>query len=125
MAERALRRGDLFWVDWSPARGSEQAGRRPALIVQGDAGNSSTTYPNTIVAAVSTKGREIPLHVRLRPSPRSGLRKTSWVKCEQVMTISKQRLSPEPIGRLDAAELQQVDAALRLSLALGVQQLPG
>ena len=117
-ASRAVRRGELYWVDWSPARGSEPAGRRPAVVVQGDAGNRSVTYPNTIVVAVSSSGREIPLHVRLRPHTRLGLRRTSFVKCEQVMTVSKERLSTLPVGRLDDGEMRQVDAALRLSLDL-------
>lgn len=117
-AHRLPKRGELYWVDWSPARGSEQSGRRPAVVVQSDAGNGSVSYPNTIVVAVSTKGREIPLHVRLRPTKRIGLLETSFVKCEQVFTVSKERLSPDPIGRLDDRELREVDAALLLSLGL-------
>ncbi len=119
MAEgRTPRRGEIYWVDWSPARGSEPAGRRPAVIVQGDAGNLSPSYPNTIVAVVSTHGREIPLHVRLRAGSRTGLRKTSFVKCEQLMTIAKDRLSNDALGRLDARELLEVDAAILLSLGI-------
>ncbi len=116
MATRASpRRGDLYWVDWSPARGSERAGWRPALVVQNDAGNGSPTYPNTIVVAVSTKGRHIPLHVRLRTSKRSGLRKVSFAKCEQILTVSKERLAKR-IGRIENGELREVNAAIRLSL---------
>jgi len=118
VADRPIRRGEVFWVDWSPARGSEQAGRRPALIVQGDAGNQSTTYPNTIVVAISTHGREIPLHVRLPAATVKGLRKTSFIKCEQILTISKERLSSEPAGRVDDRVMADVESALRLSLAL-------
>jgi mRNA interferase MazF len=114
----APRRGEIYWVDWSPARGSEPAGRRPAVIVQGDAGNLSESYPNTIVAVISTHGREIPLHVRLRPSHRTGLRTTSFVKCEQLMTIAKDRLSARALGKLDAREVREVDAAILLSLGL-------
>jgi len=118
VADAFLRRGDIHWVDWSPARDSEQGGLRPALVVQNNAGNASVNYPNTIVVTISTKGRSIPLHVRVRPSRRNGLTKTSFVKCEQILTISKERLSESPIGRLDPDELRAVDAALRLSLAL-------
>ncbi len=114
-----MRRGEIYWVDWSPARGSEPAGRRPAVVIQNDAGNASETYPNTIVAAISTHGRELPLHVRLRARPGTGLRQTSFVKCEQVMTVSKNRLSETPVGRLQDRQMAEVDAALLLSLALG------
>lgn len=116
--ERRIRRGEVYWVEWSPARGSEPAGRRPAVVIQGDAGNQAQSYPNTIVAAVSTHGREIPLHVRLRPRDRTGLRQTSFVKCEQIMTISKQRLSKDPIGKLHDREMAEIDSAILLSLGL-------
>lgn len=110
-------------MDWSPARGSEPAGRRPAVVIQGDAGNQSQNYPNTIVAAVSTHGREIPLHVRLRPRDRTGLRQTSFVKCEQIMTVSKQRLSKDPIGKLQEREMAEVESAILLSLGLHRSEL--
>ena len=117
VADRRIRRGEVYWVDWSPSRGSEQAGRRPALIVQGDAGNQSESYPNTIVVAISTHGREIPLHVRLAARTVKGLPRTSFVKCEQILTISKDRLSREPLGAVDDRIMAEVEAALRLSLA--------
>jgi len=44
------RRGEIWDVNWSPGRGAEQQGTRPALIIQNDRGNASTTYPLTIVA---------------------------------------------------------------------------
>lgn len=116
--ERQIRRGEVYWVDWSPARGSEPARRKPAVVIQGDAGNQSQGYPNTIVAMVSTHGREIPLHVRLRPRDRTGLRQTSFVKCEQIMTIPKQLLSKDPIGRLHEREMAEVESAILLSLGL-------
>lgn len=114
-----LRRGEIWQVDWSPGRGSEQTGVRPSLIVQRDAGNQAPTYSNTIVVAISTSGRQIPLHVRIRPSATNGLKADSYVKCEQLTTISKARLVGEPWGRLSDSEMAQVDKALRLSLGLG------
>lgn len=109
----AVRRGDLWVVDWSPGRGSEQAGLRPAVIVQTDAANLNPSYPNTIVVTVSTKGKAVPFHVRLDPSADNGLRAVSYVKCEQVLTIAKDRLSRR-IGHLAAADLTRVVEAVKL-----------
>lgn len=118
MAEaRGPRRGELYWVDWSPGRGSEAGGRRPALVVQRDAGNLARAYPNTVVVAVSSQGHEIPLHVRVRPTRENGLKNVSFVKCEQVFTLSKERLGAR-LGRLRADEMRQVGEALRLNLGL-------
>ncbi len=75
-----IRRGELYWLDWSPGRGSEQTGLRPALIIQADAGNMNPRYNLTIVATVSTKGKStIPTHVELTPSAGNGLREVSYV----------------------------------------------
>jgi mRNA interferase MazF len=112
-----VRRGELYWVDWNPSRGSEQAGRRPAVIVQTDAGNTNPNYPNTIIAALSTASPRVPTHVGIEPSPDNGLRETSIVKCEQIVTVSKNRLDGR-IGQLNQDDLQRVDDALKLALSL-------
>ncbi len=109
------RRGELWWVDWSPVRGSEQSGRRPALVLQTDAANVNPRYPNTIVLAVSTRGREVPTHVRLEPTPTNGLAATSYVKAEQILTVSKARLD-QKIGCLDEVTMARVAGAVRLTL---------
>lgn len=112
------RRGEIWWVDFSPGRGSEQTGRRPALVLQNDAGNQNPRYPNTVVLAMSTRGKPIPFHVRIAPHQRNGLEEVSYVKCEQVLTLAKARLLAEPLGRLSAAEMRKVEVAVKLSLAL-------
>lgn len=112
------KRGELFWVDWSPGRGSEQQGRRPALIVQTDSANTNVRYTNTIVVAVSTKGRPVPFHIMLEATLQSGLSESSYAKCEQLITISKERLG-ERIGQVSPEEQAAVDKALRLTLSLG------
>jgi mRNA interferase MazF len=50
-----IQRGQIYEIDWNPARGSEQAGLRPGLVIQNDIANSVSGYPVTIVCAVSSK----------------------------------------------------------------------
>ena len=111
------RRGEIWDVNWSPGRGAEQQGTRPALIIQNDRGNTSHSYPLTIVASMSRTERELPLHVRIAPSEENGLTDYTDVKCEQVMTIEKSRLLRRR-GAINSEELSRVDIALRLSLNL-------
>jgi len=111
-------RGEIWQVDWSPGRGSEQTGIRPALVVQNDFGNHSPNYPNTIVVAISTKGRDIPFHVLLHPSKANGLAADSYVECEQLLTLDKARLMDRPLGRLTDGETGRVTEALKRSLAI-------
>lgn len=113
----SIERGELWWLDWSPGRGSEQAGRRPALVVQSHGGNRNRNYPLTIVVAVSRKGLPILQHVQLLPTPENGLKSMSFVKTEQIQTVSKERLQGR-IGRVDPVTLAAVDAALLTALGL-------
>jgi len=114
---RLPRRGEIWDVNWSPGRGAEQQGTRPALVIQNDRGNASSTYPLTMVASMSRTERELPLHVRIAPSEENGLTDFTDVKCEQVMTIEKSRLI-RLRGSISSEELSRVDTALKVSLSL-------
>lgn len=109
--------GELYWLDWNSARGSEQAGRRPALVIQENPASANPNYPLTIVVAVSSQGRAIPTHVLLEPSANNGLSARSFVKCEQIQTVSKARLI-QRIGVVDPEVLEEVEVALKKVLAL-------
>jgi mRNA interferase MazF len=112
------KRGEIWLLDWSPSRGSEQAGFRPALVIQTDAANTNPAYPNTIVLAISTKGKPVPFHVAVKPNRGNGLTDVSFVKCEQVLTVAKERLVRR-LGAVDEGELQQINRAVRLVLEIG------
>lgn len=111
------RRGEIWDVNWSPGRGAEQRGTRPALVIQNDRGNTSSLYPLTIVASMSRTERELSLHIRITPSPQNGLTDFTDVKCEQIMTIEKSRLIKRR-GSISSEEMQRVDQAIRVSLHL-------
>ena len=99
-------RGQIWLVDWSPGRGSEQLGMRPALVVQTDAANSNPRYPNTIVLGISTKGRPVASHIKVAPTAANGLQE-----------ISKERLM-RLFGIILEDEVRTVEAALRSVLVL-------
>lgn len=113
--DKEARRGDIWYVDWTPGRGSEQTGLRLAVVIQTDAANRNPHYPNTIVLTVSTKGKAVPFHVSVNPSAGNGLEQESFVKCEQILTISKERLIRR-LGRLDEERMEAVAMAIRLVL---------
>ncbi|NJN95420.1 MAG: type II toxin-antitoxin system PemK/MazF family toxin [Anaerolineales bacterium] len=46
-----VQRGEIYWVELDPVKGSEQGGLRPALIVQQDIGNRYS--PTTVVVALT------------------------------------------------------------------------
>jgi len=102
-------------VDFNPARGSEQQGIRPALVISNDRSNQAS--PVIIVAALTTRipDRLYPWTVYLpqgQPMDREGL-----VLCNQVLTVSKERLERYR-ATLTPAQMQQVRTALMISLGL-------
>jgi len=110
------KRGEIYWVDFEPARGVEQGGRRPALVVQNDRGNRSSGY--TVVVAVSSASlpRVYPFTVPLE-SGDGNLSRSGHVNCAQLLTIDQGRLE-SLIGELPAGKMRLVDAALRYELDL-------
>ena len=108
------KRGEVWLVNWNPARGSVQAGRRPALVIQNDIGNEKAS--TTIVAAISSSVKLYPMNVQIDP-PESGIDHPSIIKTSQILTISKERLE-KCLGRISGDSLNEVDRAIKLSLAL-------
>ncbi len=110
------RRGEVYWVNFDPARGVEQAGRRPAVVVQNNRGNEFSSY--TVVAAISSAPlpRVYPFTVPLDQGT-AGLPRAGHVNCAQLLTIDRSRLEHR-IGILPDDVLRQVDAALRYELDL-------
>ena len=108
------RRGQVWLVNWSPGRGSEQAGRRPALVIQNDIGNEKAS--TTIVAAISSSVKIFPMNVKIDP-PEGGLEFPSIVKTSQILTVDKKRLE-RMLGQLSSENMEEVNQAVKLSLDL-------
>jgi mRNA interferase MazF len=89
-------------------RGHEQTGRRFAVVLQ------STDLPLSTVVVAPTSTSCAP--AAFRPEIEVGGR-TTRVMVEQLSAVDWSRLG-NPVGRLTAAELQFIDDAVRLVLAL-------
>lgn len=108
-------RGEVWLVDLNPTRGHEQAGIRPALVISEDLFNQG---PAGLVIVIPTSSRYtgIPLHVEITP-PEGGLGRPSYVKCEDIRSISKERLI-RPLGKVGAEVIRQVEERLKILLGL-------
>jgi len=112
---RQIRRGDIFTVDFEPARGSEQGKRRPALVIQNDVGNRYS--PTTIVAAITTGDTaKYPIHVAIKV-PEGGLENNSIILLNQILTVDKSRLG-RYWGHVTSGTMRKVDEAIKISLGL-------
>ena len=115
-----IQRGDIYYVDWNPARGSEQAGQRPAVVIQNDIANAVLGYPVTIVCAVSSQIKGYPSMVQVTPSEENGLREVSEVNAAQIMTVQKSRLM-QRVGRLSATDMKMLEDKLAYMLSIPVR----
>ncbi|MCL4551857.1 MAG: type II toxin-antitoxin system PemK/MazF family toxin [Bacteroidetes bacterium] len=108
-------RGEIWMINLNPAKGREQSGIRPALIISDDFFNNSAAEL-VIVLPITSKKKGIPLHVQLS-SKETGLKVESFVKCEDVRSISKERLMSY-VGSISPATLEEVEYKIKLLLGL-------
>ncbi len=109
------RRGEVWIVDLDPTRGHEQAGRRPALVISVDPFNQSAAEL-AIVLPVTSRDKGIRSHVPI-VAGEAGLRLPSFVKCEDVRSISTRRLSRR-LGSAAEATVRTVEERLRILMGL-------
>jgi mRNA interferase MazF len=104
-------RGEIWWVDFEPAIGSEIKKTRPAVIVSSDTANS--VMRRVVVAPLtSNTGRIYPAETLVTVC---GIQNKALA--DQIMTADKSRLKKR-IGVLSSADMQKVEAVIRLHLGL-------
>jgi mRNA interferase MazF len=113
-------RGEIWQVDFNPARGSEASKSRPAVVVSNDRANATASRLGrgvvTVVPVTSNIATIYPFQVFL-PAATTGLALDSKAQAEQIRSVATERLRRR-IGRVSPAELAQLDDALRLHLEL-------
>ena len=114
--KKHIRRGEVYFTDLGHGCGSEQAGRRPVIVLQNDIGNrfSTTVIVAALTSKVNVKAR-IPTHCYLKDG--IGLSFPSIVLLEQLRTVDKCRLEGY-VGKLSKEQMEAVDRALAISLGL-------
>ena len=114
-----MKRGEVYWADLAPRSGSEQAGRRPVIVVSSDGFNQTPGWRSVIVVPVSTsaaQARRAPTVVEI-PSGVAGLAKASVAVCHQVTTLDRAKLSKR-IGLLPPDVVEDLDDGLNAALDL-------
>lgn len=112
-----MTRGEIWWANLAEPRGSEPGFRRPVLIIQADSFNRSGI--RTVIVAVITSNlrlAEAPGNVVL-PTEVTALPRDSVVNVSQLLTLDRSFLT-EVVGEISGRLLVEVDAGLRLVLAL-------
>lgn len=110
-------RGDVWLTAFDPAppaRGHEQAGPRPAIVVSTDVYNANREW--LLVVPLTSTIRSRPLYLRIDP-PEGGLRVASIVLCDHLRNISYSRLLAR-WGRVSPETVVAIEARLKSLLGL-------
>lgn len=108
-------RGDIWFFDPDPTRGREQKKLRPCLILSVDIYNNGPA-DLLVILPLTTKKKSIPCHLEIKAE---GLSQTSYVMCDQIRCISKERLvniNKGRIGSVSKKSLEEIERCLKVIL---------
>jgi mRNA interferase MazF len=111
--------GDIAWVELDDTRGTEQSGRRPALILTPRSYHE--TSRRTIICPITTKLRDWPTNVDLP----QGLKTEGTVLVDQIRSIDREQRVFDVIETAPQAVLTEVHAKLAALLDINFDGVPG
>ena len=106
--------GDIAWVDFDPARGTEQAGRRPALVLSPRSYHEQSK--RALVCPITSKTRAWPFNVNLP----KGMRTEGVVLVDQLRVIDRTQRMFAIVEHVPEALLIEVRAKLAALLGVDV-----
>lgn len=98
---------EVWWTDFDPQVGREQAGLRPAIVV----GTSfACQLPNQLAFVVpcTATDRDLPFHPRL-----ASLDQPTFAMCDQLKSISRARLRRHHPAQLRPEDIASIKFVLR------------
>jgi mRNA interferase MazF len=106
-----MKRGDIHWIGFPPPNGHEQAGRRPAVVLQDEA--VAGTLPVVLVVPLTAAVAALRFAgtVAIDPTTANGLRARSVALIFQLRAVDRQRIQ-EALGSVSAEDLERIFTAL-------------
>ncbi|HLA35083.1 MAG TPA: type II toxin-antitoxin system PemK/MazF family toxin [Rhodocyclaceae bacterium] len=106
-----MKRGEVWWVEFDPAIGSEIRKTRPAVIVSNDAANRHLARV-VVIPLTSSTARQYPGEALVTVAGQPGK-----AMADQIMAADKARLKSQ-IGTLSKDDLRAVEGAMAVHLGL-------
>jgi len=106
-----MKRGEVWWVEFDPAVGSEIRKTRPAVIVSNDSANRNLTRV-VVVPLSSRTGRQYPGEALVTVAGQA-----SKAMADQIMAADKARLKGQ-FGTLDRTDMAALEEAIHVHLGL-------
>ena len=111
-----MKRGDVWLVDFGVPTGPEQAGLRPAILLQED--NLTTGLTTVLVIPLTTNLRRLALACTVKiPAGEAGLDRDSVALCHQLQARGKARLT-DRLGSLPEERLAEVEECVLNTLGV-------
>jgi mRNA interferase MazF len=111
-----VKRGEVWLAVLDPVRGSEQAGRRPVLVVQVDPLNEFLRTVVIVPFTTNLRWQQFPFCVPVSAGDR-GLSNDSIALCHQIRVCDKSRLLHR-LGQISESTLRKVERAMQVTLGL-------
>jgi mRNA interferase MazF len=99
-------RGSLIWLLFSPQAGSEQAGRRPGIVLTPASYHQRSRL--AIVCPITSRERGWPMEVKLPP----GLPIAGVVLVDHIRSVDREAREMEVVGQVPQEVLDEIDARL-------------
>jgi mRNA interferase MazF len=112
-----MKRGEVYWIQLHPRSGSEQSGRRPAIIISNDAFQENPKWRSIIVIPLSTSENQMkrgPTAVFLKKGS-ANLTESSVALCHQITTIDRSKVTAR-IGTLSSLQLKEIEQGILAAL---------
>lgn len=106
-----MKRGEVWWVEFDPALGTEIKKTRPAVIVSNDAANRNLARV-VVVPLTSNTGKAYPGEAVVSIAVQA-----SKAMADQIMAADKTRLKSQ-LGSLAKADMLAVEDAIKVHLGL-------
>ncbi len=110
-----IRRGDIYYIDKQCSYGSEQFSGRPAIVVSNELCNKHSDVIEVVYLTTQPKNN-MPTHIHIKSAPRDSI-----ALCEQITSVFIDRIG-DYVGTCTEIEMEEIDAALRVSLGLTAEK---
>lgn len=110
-----IERGDIFWADLDPSKGSEIKKTRPVIVVTNDLANLHSRIV-TVVPITSQKIDKVFRHELFLGQPK-GMDKESKALVDQIRSIDKSRLK-QKLSSLSKKQIEDLNERILLHLGL-------
>ena|SRR3989344_5160990 len=102
-------RGDIVWLDFSPQRGHEQAGLRPALVLSPKDYNQKSEL--MLACPITTRPKGYPFEVKIKTGKIDGV-----VLADQVKSLDWQSRKPKFTALASSETVSQTQRAIEILL---------